>query len=163
MARQEIECAVCEDPAGGMENFMRTVDANIKRHGRHLTGVVDTRPFMYTTGHAERHGLPELIILGLAYPSAGRLLNAIGDMMFTAADEGAAWTFPRDVDLGGAFPARLQAVRNPAHVKDEFTCTCGRRLGHRDYRVVQVILCDKEGRFPGHPECAEPFASQVIL
>lgn len=150
------ECEICEG-GGTADAFMRRTVANVLRYGRSIVGVTGIPPFSYTVGHRDR-GDPDLLIVGLHHDNAGRLLNAIGDLM--AKED---WTYPRDVDLGGAFPARLRPVRDLGKAQEEYTCVCTGYYGDNGYRVLQVVLCDQAGRWPGDPLCAEPYASQVML
>jgi hypothetical protein len=132
----------------------RTTAENIARHGRSLIGVVGDTPFSYTIGHYARE-LPELLVIGTA--RAG-FLNALGDMQ---AERGEPLL--GDVSIGGQFPLRLVAVRDEARVKDEFTCQVFNFYRTEGYKVTQVLIPDKHGRFPGEAGCEEPFASFEVL
>ena len=56
-------------------------------------------------------------------------------------------------------PLRFVAV--PDRFKDEYTIQIGEHLGHERYQLLQVIIPDFEGRFPGEPDCAEPYCHQL--
>jgi hypothetical protein len=47
-------------------------------------------------------------------------------------------------------------------VKDEFMVQATAVLGNRDYRVMQVVFCDREGRLPWEEGCAEPYRNVKI-
>ncbi|WP_458318463.1 DUF4262 domain-containing protein [Mycolicibacterium brisbanense] len=70
-------CWQCDNPNGTIEEYLDGLRATIDDHGWAVQSVQsDKRPFCYTVG-LHRHGLPELIITGMAAHTAARLLNSI--------------------------------------------------------------------------------------
>ncbi len=146
---------------GRLKELYLTVQENIRLHGQHLMGVIATEegemPFVYTIGNHQR-GLPELLFVGAAGGDFGRMLNFLGEMM---RERGKAFYDGEQVSLGGKFPVKI--VEAGARARADFTIQVGQYYGTQSYRVQQIVLCDTEGRFPGDPGCAEPYASQLVL
>jgi hypothetical protein len=64
--------------------------------------------------------------------------------------------------LGGKYPVKI--VNVPVErVSDEFTVQVGEYYGDEHYRVQQILLPDRAGRYPGDPRCAMPFASVPVF
>lgn len=141
-------------------NLRAAISAGIDSHGQHLIGVFPTHddpgiPFVYTIGNASI-GLPELIIVGpFPAPTVGAILNLIGVKM---REEGKP--FSEDVDIGGKFPLKVHNASGAA--KSEWTIQAGQFLGHEDYAVQQLLLCDPEGRYPGEPGIQPGYAVPLI-
>jgi hypothetical protein len=76
-------------------------------------------------------------------------------------ERGAAFQHGELVSVGGRFPVKI--IEASAKAKEEFTLVVGQYYDTENYRVQQIVLCDPNGRFPGDPGCAEPYASQYIL
>jgi hypothetical protein len=127
----------------------------IREHGRHILGVFNcedtTGPeFAYTIGNHDK-GLPELLVIGT--PKGGFL----NDLSLIMINRGEQFADGEIVDIGGRFPVKVVDA-NPA-VRDEFTIQAGQYYGTEDYAVQQVLIPDREGRFPGDPNCDEPYKS----
>jgi hypothetical protein len=65
------------------------------------------------------------------------------------------------VSVGGRFPVKI--VNASGRAREEFTVVVGGYYRTENYRVQQIVLCDTQGKFPGDPGCAEPYASQYVL
>jgi hypothetical protein len=48
-------------------------------------------------------------------------------------------------------------------VKSEYTDQASNFHRTQHYRVMQVLICDKSGRYPGEEGCDEPFAGQPVM
>ncbi|MFD1103311.1 DUF4262 domain-containing protein, partial [Sphingobium olei] len=106
----------------------------------------DTAGFAYTIGNA-RLGLPELLIIGNFAPHLmASVLNEVGRRM-RQADQ----VPDKDIDIGGAFPIRPRLAG--AAARSAFTIQVGRLLGHEEYAVVQLLLPDPMGLYPGEARC----------
>ncbi|MGF7205377.1 hypothetical protein GGQ82_004471 [Sphingobium olei] len=57
----------------------------------------------------------------------------------------------KDIDIGGAFPIRPRLAG--AAARSAFTIQVGRLLGHEEYAVVQLLLPDPMGLYPGEARC----------
>ncbi|MFT3966412.1 MAG: DUF4262 domain-containing protein [Sphingobium sp.] len=125
------------------------IQSNIDMAGQHIFAIFpdgDTAGFAYTIGNA-RLGLPELLIIGNFAPILmGSVLNEVGRRI-RQADQ----VPDQDIDIGGAFPIRPRLAG--AAVRSAFTIQVGRFLGHDEYAVVQLLLPDPMGLYPGEPGC----------
>lgn len=108
----------------------------------------DFTQFFYTIGNAGR-GLPELLVIGaLRRETALELLNTLGGIM---RDRGHPYEDGL-VDIGWNFPVKFRTAGPSA--REKYTVQAGEFLGNEDYSVQQVMICDREGRFPGDENCA---------
>ena len=144
--------------------LQKQTDDHIKRFGRTVIGVFDDGsgevPFMYTIGNCHKGGtMPELLLVGICTEQGRDLLNVASDVQNQrerAIEDGEL------VSIGGQFPLKAIDVSN-AHVRDEYTIQAGQYYGDEGYPVIQLLMCDKEGRFPGEPKCARPYSGQPLL
>ena len=110
--------------------------------------------FIYTIGNYGV-GLPELIAIGIS--KVGVLYEA-GHIQ---RGRGKAFEHGEIVSLGGRLPVKF--VDATVRAKADYTHQVGNFYGTDDYQVRQLVYCDSDGRFPGDPDCAEPYASQPVL
>ncbi|MBV2149936.1 DUF4262 domain-containing protein [Sphingobium sp. AS12] len=138
--------------------MMRAIQNNIDRDGQHLFAIFpdDENPgFAYTIGNANL-GLPELLIVGNFMPRImGPILNELGRRMRAARAP-----LEGDVSLGGRYPVRIR-LTGPA-AKWRYTLLANRYLGHERYTVLQVLLCDLDGRYPGEPACDPVYDAPLV-
>jgi hypothetical protein len=126
-------------------SFRDTILENIAKHGVQLIGVTDTQPsFTYTIGLHAKFGF-ELIVVGLPYQYAGHILNEI-----------AAKDMPPELGMPNTEYTNLPVMfmectvsLGPLH--DDFVCQADRFYG-KEVKVVQMVMCDRQCRFPGHSE-----------
>lgn len=132
-----------------MTDIYADIERNIALSGQHLFLVFasgDAPAFAYSIGNALQ-GLPELLLIGDFPPRvAGSILNDLGLMMRRACRP-----LHGDIDVGGQFPVRLRQAS--ADARQRFTLQVGRFLRHEEYDVLQVLLCDPAGIYPGEPGC----------
>lgn len=114
------------------------------------------RSFAYTIGNCEK-GLPELLVIG---DHDAWYLNQFSQMMI---DRGQAFEHGERVSLGeGGLPCMMLEANES--VKSEYTIQATQYYGDAAaYDVMQVVIPDKQGRFPGEDGCAEPFASTPVF
>ena len=74
---------------------------------------------------------------------------------------GKAFEDGKTINMGGRTPVKV--IRANAAVRDEYTVQAGEYFGHQDYTVMQVLIPDKHGRFPGEDGCEEPYASVPVF
>jgi hypothetical protein len=133
---------------------------NIETHGRCVLSVgcgPDTPPFSYTIGNWIKR-LPELLVFRLAPVDALSVLNDLSQQMIgrdTTFNDGDV------VSLGGAFPVKIVDANDEA--RTDYTLGANRFYGHQDYQVLQVLVPDKEGRFPDDPLCAPAYSRLPVL
>ncbi|CCV16367.1 DUF4262 domain-containing protein [Mesorhizobium sp. STM 4661] len=107
--------------------------------------------FTYTVGNADR-GLPELLLIG-DFPSniAASLLNELGAKMREDGKPLPAGL----VDIGWSI--RVKIRRAGSRARSHYTVQVGEYLGHDLYTVLQVMVCDQIGRYPGDASCDPRF------
>lgn len=133
-----------------------TIARHIAQQDRAVISVLDGKPFSYSIGNALR-GLPELLVIGLSPNDATALINEWSNRMI----EHRPFLDGELVDIGGRFPA--MAVDCADHVRSEYTIQAGQYLEREDYAVIQMIVPDRSGRFPGDPACEAPFRDIPVL
>jgi hypothetical protein len=124
------------------QQFYEQHRRNIEKGGQSLQGVFggnDT--FVYTIGN-HGVGLPEFLVTGIEYNSAGRMLNELGEQQ----RHNRIPLLGRH-SFGGKFPVRLVDVTCEM-VKRDYTIQVGRYYNDENYRVTQVVWPDKQGRYP---------------
>jgi len=129
---------------------MREVKQNIEAFGQHLFQVFGEGPvpgFTYTIGNADR-GLPELLLIG-DFPShiAAALLNELGAKMREVGEPLAAGL----IDIGWSIPIKVREAGPRA--RSRYSIQVDQYLGHGHYSVLQVMVCDENGRYPGDAGC----------
>lgn len=136
-----------------LDKFHANAAEKIEKHGQALICVLagegeNSPPFIYTIGNAVR-GLPELLLIGPLRPElSGQALSELGEKMRRDGKPLAEGL----VDIEWSFPFKVRKAGPRA--KDDYTNLAGQYLGREDYEVLQVMICDKEGRYPGDPGCA---------
>lgn len=147
-------------------HLRKQIDTHIRVGRRSILGIFGTTddplpwPYVYTIGNW-RERLPEIICLGADLTNHGQLLNLASDAQ---RNRGRAFEHGEIAPLGeGArFPVKWLDVTNDL-VKHEYTGRAGWYLRTQDYQIRQMVMPDTEGRFPGDPKCAEPYAGQLML
>jgi Domain of unknown function (DUF4262) len=140
--------------------FRQITDTMIARTGRSIVAVFggegnDEFPFAYTIGNYLK-GLPELLVIGTY--EAG-FLNDLSRLMVS---RGAAFGDGQMVTMMGARqPVKLIRAGNVA--RTEYAVQAGEHFGHDDYSIMQVLISDKEGQFPGEKGCQEPYSRVPVL
>jgi Domain of unknown function (DUF4262) len=109
-------------------------------------------PFIYSIGGYQA-GRPELLLLGGVGERFAALVNAAFALQPVQAGL---------LDIGGKFP--LMAVEADSRAYD-YTCQVGAYYGiaETDYRVLQLVVCDLQGRFPWDAGCAHPYRAVPVL
>jgi len=129
---------------------MREVKQNIDAFGQHLFQVFSdgAEPgFTYTIGNADR-GLPELLLIG-NFPShiAAGLLNELDAKMREVGKP-----LPTGmIDIGWSIPIKVRSTG--LHARTRYTIQVDHYLGHDHYSVLQIMVCDEKGRYPGDAGC----------
>jgi hypothetical protein len=154
------ECEFCSGEFDPTE-FYRAIAENIDEYGQHVQGVFgegDILPFFYTIGLTEQE-LPELLLIGGFAPEDGAaVLNWLGEAM---RERGRPFNDGEIMDWGGRLPVKVVDAGDEA--RNEYVIQAGEFYQTDQVRVMQVLIPDTEGRFPGEPGCAEPFGSVPVL
>jgi uncharacterized protein DUF4262 len=138
--------------------FYDGIAANIAKAGRSLIAVGGSKldpSFCYSIGNS-LVGKPELIVFGLAPEDAMYVLNAASERPEIVGLETGGL-----VQIGGTFG--LKAVRCGALAKATYSIQATRFLRDDAYDLVQLLVPDPAGRYPGDPDCALPYANAPIL
>lgn len=126
---------------------------HIEIHGHSIVGVFPTGPgqthFSYSIGLRERDGF-ELLMEGIDTKYGAYFIN-------TLAQETKARNLPLNhacIIHGMTTKPEFRLALVPCHelVKDERTVQAGQYYGHEDYGVLQLVMCDPEGRMPWEPD-----------
>jgi hypothetical protein len=141
-----------------------TIRQHIDQHGQHLMNITltaddppDARAFVYTIGNHER-GLPELLLIGPLKSYSAQIVNLLGDIQ---RKRGRPFDHNELVDYGAALPARLVDAGRLG--REEYAIQVGVFYGTEEFRVLQIVFSDAEGRFPEDPDCDAEHKSQIIL
>lgn len=120
------------------ENILKT----ITKSGHQLIGVEgssETPSFTYSIGLSEKHGY-ELIMVGLKPLYAGHIMNAVAEHMKK-----------QPLEMGKAYPdfANLPLVPRECIPKrvEKYTVQADQYY-EKPVKVVQIVMCDREGKFP---------------
>lgn len=126
------------------EAFRQNILATIEKHGHQLIGVFSeaTQPtFTYTIGLTATHG-HELLLVGLRYEYAGTVLNDIAKAL-------GRLELDTPFDEFTNLPLMLKrCTKNLVLLHENFVVQADSFYG-RDVNVLQVVMCDREGHFPG--------------
>jgi hypothetical protein len=132
-------------------------EGDIAEYGRTVicvAGEADSLPFAYTIGNWTQ-GLPELLVIGTA---RGGFLN---DLSRKLIERGRAFQDGQLVGLGGKKPVKIINANQDA--QESYTIQAGNYFGTDDYPVQQVLIPDRNGRFPIDPECLPPYSNFPVL
>lgn len=130
----------CSFNNGSIDQYMEVVAENITEFGQHLVGVMGDPFFAYTVGLMPHAG-HELIVYGLPPRIAAAILNDIGACL----REGLVLEFDTPDSRFTNLPVKFMKCGPQAQ---EVNGVARQRHGG-DVPMVQVILCDCAGKFPG--------------
>jgi hypothetical protein len=141
----------------GMQAVRAKIAQHVAQYGRSVMATVTDggTPYSYTIGNALKN-LPELLLFGLPPEHARSFLNRWSALMI---ERGSEFADGEKVDIGGVFPC-LARQCTPAAL--DLTLQVEGFLGHRDYRVTQILAPDTNGRYPGDPLCDPPYAMMPV-
>lgn len=143
-------------------------DEMIARYGRAVQWVAPTvedidrhdpnSTFSYSVGNSLK-GYPELLVIGVDQRTGLVVVNGLSELMLLNER---AFKDGEMVSLGeGALP--LKVVQAGAMARYDYACLAGAYLGRQDYPIMQVVVPDSRGRFPGDPECMAPYSLVPVL
>lgn len=169
-----LECVVAEDPSlndladlghghyanrdepGGAwtrgDEAEDQIQEDVEKFGWHAAmleaGETESEPaFVYTIGLPRTHGHPELICLGLRLEVMHTMLHNCVELIKAGTPPPIGQPFAGILD---DFQVMLREVR----AKPSYDNHLGYAIwfhGGRDFRVLQLVWPDKQGRFPGEP------------
>jgi hypothetical protein len=139
------------------ELFKRFAE-NIARDKRQILSVQGTRkepPFAYTIGNQEKL-LPELLLFGnLGATEISSILNDLSEhMIYTKAP------WPLGENVWGDY--HFYAYDGGCVAKANYTYQAGQFYGNEDYKVLQIVLPDRKGRWPDEELCHKSFKVPIL-
>lgn len=139
-------------PGSVLDKLGKQVQTNVKNSGVHVWGIFgseESPTFAYTTGLAEKD-LPEFLMVGFAPESS----HAIIMMAYEEMKKRGRRFEDREVFLVDDDPQKALVFLDARDsVKDDFTIQTGQYYQTEDYQVQQIMVPDREGRFPNDPAC----------
>lgn len=129
-------------------DFYNKIKTTIDRAGHQILGIMGggkEPDFAYTIGLSPKHGY-ELIVFGLPHHHAKTIINSI----VTQIIEPGLLQYDTPIDTITNMPLKFMPC-TPAMVKD-YGIQAFRYYQKSDIPFVQVVLCDREGFFPGDPQ-----------
>lgn len=146
------------------EQIKAQIKDHIEQHGRSMLGVHDDIPFVYSVGN-HLVNIPEVILLGnFKSEQVFPILNTVSEFLV-----GNPEVLESPIDRFGNFffnipdwPFPFMAHWCSESVKSEYTIQAGQYLGTEDYRVLQILLCDPAGVFPGQEGCMSGFDMELL-
>lgn len=139
-------------PGSVLDKLGHQVRQNIVNSGVNVWNIFGsdkTPTFTYTTGLAERN-LPEFLMVGFAPESAHWIIMQAVNIV---KERGRRFEHG-EVYLVDDDPVKALVFLDARDsVKDDYTLQTGQYYQTEDYEVQQIMLPDKEGRFPNDPAC----------
>jgi hypothetical protein len=140
------------------ESILAGLRESVERWGNAVlaVGIGEALSFAYMIANAQR-GLPELITLGDLEAAVQK--DALDDLSHKMRKEGCA---PPEglVDLNWTHPFLIRKT-DPA-TRGTYTLLVGDVPGITDYPVLQLLFCDRDGRFAGEEGC-DPLYDAPLL
>lgn len=139
-------------------NIGAKIWSDIDKHGISIisTATIDNRPFTYTIGHCLK-GWPELIVFGLDPVDAQMMFNELHRIW---EERGYPAQPETEYKFEGAKCPFYFVEVDPE--KNDHTHCVG-LITRNEYRVLQIIVPDPEGRYPWNSECDPRFKAQPVL
>jgi Domain of unknown function (DUF4262) len=114
--------------------------------------------FAYTIGNWTPRGLPELLLVGVSL--GGHLAGVLNDLSEKMIARECAFADGELVNLGGKCPVCI--IEASDSVKEKYTIQATTYQFGLNYRVMQVVAPDRNGRFPWEEGCQEPYKSVIV-
>ena len=144
-----------------MSPFQDLIQHNIRAYGQHLVGVRGQEPgdieSCYSVGN-HQFNLPELIFVGL---SPRMVSDSLNTLCLIQRQRGVAFRDGELVNVGARYPVRIRDAGTAA--LESFAREAKNYYESADIRLMQAILCDRQGRYPDESYCDDPFRWQPIL
>jgi hypothetical protein len=146
------------------DDIRAKIASHIKSHGQHVVCVgrtpgdpVDFLPFAYTIGN-HKAGLPELLLIRESGEFVVRILNILGELQ---RERGSGFRHGELVDFTARLPCRVVDAGSTG--RTEYAVQAGVYYRTESFEVRQILLPDREGRYPGDPGCEPPYSEQPVL
>lgn len=142
-----------------------TIAANVEQYGWHAQAVYPLasnpshEPFVYSIGVQRTHGHPEFLVVGMNPENGGLIIQTLVERI--AAGERFHAGDRLDQVIQPGYQVALQDVP-PHHYRALF----GAALDFYDsaeFEVLQVVIPDKQKRYPGEPGCDPAYIERQDL
>jgi hypothetical protein len=136
-------CWKCDHPDSTMQEWLEIIRETVRNHGWAVQFVEsEITPYAYTVGLHE-HGLPELLVTGLAPEPAVHMLNSVADYLVGGGRPVAGdW-----ISIGDELMVMVVQVEHPeAHMNIAIA------IYGEEVRALQLVWPDEHGH---RPWCAE--------
>ncbi len=142
-----------------MESFHDEVVKNMEGEmGWHITGVMDSPAFTYSTGLTQ-YSLPEFIVSGLPMETSAYFINQIGSEM----KDGKRLEVGKKYFKYTASGLPIVFVEVSKEVMEEKMTVTGFHF-QDGFKALQLVWCDTDGKFPWEEGFEEKFIEhQQIL
>ncbi len=149
-------CVICEE---GWDAYRaKTLDL-ISKFGWVVQGVGGSEtspPFLYSVGLCQL-GLPEIIVVGAFPPNlVKKLINNVGNKMKTS---GAFVDWSRSIEITKMFSVVFRELSAEAATEH---CRMVAEFFGTGRKVLQLILPDKDGKFPWDNDCEWKFQAEGL-
>jgi len=136
-------------------NLKSVITENVMRHKRHLMHIMcGDGSFAYSIGNHTRN-LPELLVLGnWPFDITAATLNLLSEKFEAEGEQLGV------IDIGFTMPVKVREAS--AKAKEDYTFQATYWLNSQDYRVLQVMLPDKNGKYPDEEGCLTPFNVRIV-
>ena len=152
----DCECVMCDEAYDFQDFWNRTLEI-INTVGWSVIGIPDGEPaFSYTVGNSAVN-LPELLVIG---PQPHNILGVINHLSKMQRDREHPFADGEIISLGGKFPVKAIIAGDK---KEEYATLAYQFAKSENVDVIQILVPDRNGRFPGDPDCAEPFCNCPVL
>lgn len=147
-------CWQCDHPDATTDDYLEILRETIRGHGWAVQYVEDDRaPFGYTIG-LQPHGLPELLVTGMAPPLTLRVLNSVAHAMV----DGAVYMAGEYINFQNEFLFEVVEVERPdAHLNFAVA------LWGPNLRALQLVWADDGGRWPWDAGWGPGLCRQPVL
>ena len=139
--------------------LFQQIAQTIAQHKRQVVGVIGdkkTPAFAYTIGNQERN-LPELLLIGNF--DGGMVAAVLDKLSDKLLEQGKPFDNGELVSLGGKDNV---AVWDATYDALRYTYQAGQFYGNEDYKVQQVVIPDRKGRYPEDPLCHKNWKVPVL-
>jgi hypothetical protein len=150
---QHEKGADCFSPFGGYAGFQADIKRTIKEHGLMVLHVSDEPGFTYTIGLYEKYGF-ELLVFALQPQHAQAIFN---DIYVKLSIEGVELSCGVDDPRWANLPTRFYNA-DPDRVR-QYVVQADAYYGQH-VRVLQLVLPDRDGLFPGNKDFDAPYMEQ---
>lgn len=146
---------------------MKRIADDISKYGQHIVSVgqyadkthpdysEDFQPFAYTIGNHEK-GLPELLYVGDIDDVYIQILNILGEMQRAQKK---AFQHGEMIDYSAKFPARV--IDAGLKGRKIYAFGVERYYNTEKFELLQVLLCDHNGKYPGEAGCL--YTDAIVL